>query len=148
MKKIILLISTMVLLQNNSVLAENTDFKFIKKVIIESYIHGLIDGEDYEKAREGIHKDFVILGHSDSLLTQKSRDEWIEQRKSRPNLKKVTYDIEYIDIEGEAANSKIKLIRGNIIAYDFIFLYKFNSDWKIVSAIDHVEKLNESVNKK
>lgn len=138
----------MVLLQNNFLAAENKDYKFVKEVIIESYIHGLIDGEDYKKAKEGIHKDFVIWGHSDSLLTQKSRDEWIKQRKSRPNLKKVTYDIEYIDIEGEAANSKIKLIRGNIIAYDFIFLYKFNSDWKIVSAIDHVERLNESVNKK
>lgn len=143
MKKNILFITACILIVTNNLFSQSNDKEQIKKIIIDSYIHGLIDGEDFNKAKEGIHKDFIIFGHKDSILTKKTRDGWIEQRKSRTNLEKVKYKILYVDVEDEAANAKIKLQRGSIIANDYISLYKFNSKWKIVSAIDHVKRIEK-----
>jgi hypothetical protein len=70
---------------------------------------------------EGIHEDFMILGHRNTLLTQKIRDQWIEQRSKRGNLAKVSFTIVYIDIEGDAASAKLELKRETLIAIDYIF---------------------------
>jgi len=37
------------------------------------------------------------------------------------------------------------MTRGDIIAHDYIFLYKFNDGWRIISAIDEVKKVNGTV---
>ncbi len=140
MKTKSLLIFFIIISCSLQVFSQTDDKKLIENVIIKSYIHGLIDGENFQEAKKGIHENFVIWGRRDSLLTQKTRDEWIEQRKKRGNLKKVDYTIIYIDIEGSAANAKIKLTRGNLLATDYLFLYKFNNSWKIVSAIDHIKR--------
>ena len=136
----ILLITTFLLLTIN-LFSQSNDKQIVEKVIVNSYINGLIDGEDFEKAKEGIHENFIIWGHTDSLLTKKTRDDWISQRKKRTNLPKVNYTIIYIDIEGDAASAKIKMTRQNIIAVDYVFLYRFNERWRIVSAIDHVKRI-------
>lgn len=120
--------------------AQDHDKKLIEKTIVESYIKGLIDAEDFNKAKEGIHEDFTILGYKDTLLTKKTRDEWIAQRSMRMGLQKVEYKIEFIDIDGDAASSKIVFSRGNIKAIDYVLLYKFNEKWRIVSAIDNVKR--------
>lgn len=138
--KTIFSLTLLCILNINFVFSQEKDKKDIEKVIVESYIHGLIDGEDYDKAKEGIHEDFVILGHTDSIITKKTRDEWIAQRSKRMIMLKVKYDIEYIDITGDAASAKITLSRGQILATDYVFLYKFSNGWKIVSAIDHVKR--------
>ena len=138
----ILLIPVFILLSVN-LFSQSEDQQKIESIIINSYIRGLIDARDFEKAKEGIHEDFVIWGHKDSLLTQKTRDDWIEQRKKRKNLPQVSYIISYIDIEGDAASAKIKMTRENIVAVDYIFLYRFKKEWRIVSAIDHVERLEK-----
>ena len=82
----------------------------------------------------------MILGHRDTLLTKKTRDQWIEQRSKRGNLAKVSFKIVYIDIEGDAASAKLELRRESLIAIDYVFLYKFNDTWRIVSAIDHAKR--------
>ncbi len=140
MNQINIFLTTTFLLLSINLFSQSNDKQKVEKVIINSYIHGLIDGEDFEKAKEGIHEDFVIWGHQDSLLTKKTRDDWISQRKKRTNLPKVTYTIFYIDIEGDAANAKIEMTRENSIAVDYIFLYRFKENWRIVSAIDHVKR--------
>ncbi len=124
------------------IMAQPSDMEEIEQVIIKSYINGLINAHDFIKAKEGIHNEFRILGHSDSLLISKSRDEWISQRSKKKNLPDVQYNIVYIDITGNAASAKIEMQRSNIKAVDYLFLYKFRNKWKIVTAIDHVEKIN------
>ena len=120
--------------------SQSIDKEKVEEVIVNSYIHGLIDAKDFMKAREGIHEDFIILGHRDTLLTKKTRDEWIEQRKKRQHLPEVSYNIVYIDIEGDAASAKLELQRECHFAVDYVFLYKFNEHWRIVSAIDHAKQ--------
>lgn len=141
MSKKIFLILTVLLLLRSSSFSQSNDKLNVENVIVSSYIHGLINAEDFKLAKEGIHEDFIIWGHTDSLLTKKTRDEWISQRMKRSNLEKVKYTVVYIDIEGDAASAKIRMARGDIIANDYIFLYKFNNRWRIVTAIDHVEKV-------
>ena len=143
MSRINILLTTTFLLLSINLFSQSNDKQKVEKVIVDSYIHGLINGDDFEKAKEGIHEDFVIWGHRDSLLIKKTRDDWISQRKKRTNLPKVSYTIFYIDIEGDAANAKIEMTRKNIIAIDYIFLYRFNENWRIVSAIDHVKRADK-----
>ena len=120
--------------------SQSIDKEKVEEVIVNSYIHGLIDAKDFRKAREGIHEDFIILGHRDTLLTKKTRDEWIEQRKKRHHLPEVSYTIAYIDIAGDAASAKLELQRESLFVVDYVFLYKFNERWRIVSAIDHAKQ--------
>ena len=122
--------------------SQTDDKKAIEQVLIKSYIHGLIDAKNFEEARNGIHEDFIIWGHRDTLLIKKTREAWISQRKKRKNLPEVSYTIAFIDITGDAASAKLILKRKNIIATDYVFLYKFNKNWRIVSAIDHVNTIN------
>ena len=137
MNQVNILITTAFILFSFNLFSQSNDKQKVEKVIIDSYIHGLIDAYDFEKAKKGIHEDFVILGHKDSLLIKKTRDEWIQQRKKRTDLPKVRYTIVYIDIEGDAASAKIEFEREKLVAIDYVFLYKFNDNWRIVSAIDH-----------
>ena len=127
------------LLFSTTMFSQSSERYRVEEVIVNSYIHGLIDARDFEKAKEGIHEDFLILGHHDTLLTKKTRDEWINQRSKRLNLPDVEYTIVFIDIEGNAASAKIEFIREDITATDYLLLYRFNETWRIVSAIDHVK---------
>lgn len=123
--------------------SQNSDSVQIRSAIENSYIHGLINGKDYAEAKRGIHHDFTLLGHQGDSLTEKSIDQWIAQRKKRPDLAEVGYKICFIDIDGDAAVSKIEMFRGSIRAVDYLFLYKFHSGWKIVSAIDEVKTVSK-----
>lgn len=140
MNKLKLSLIVIFLLCCRDLFSQSNDKLRVEQVIVNSYIHGLIDAQDFEKAKEGIHEDFIILGHRDTLLTKKTRDQWIEQRSKRGNLAKVSFTIVYIDIEGDAASAKLELKRETLIAIDYIFLYKFNDNWRIVSAIDHAKR--------
>lgn len=123
------------------IFSQEPDSLQIRSVIENSYIEGLINGKDFVEAKKGIHHDFKILGRKEDSLTEKSIDDWIKQRKKRPDLEEVRYKICFIDIEENAAVSKIEMFRGKIKAVDYVFLYKFNSGWKIVSAIDNVKRI-------
>lgn len=126
------------MLLQSALYSQTSDSIKVREVLVDSYVNGLIDAKDFGKAREGIHEEFMILGHKDTLLTKKTRDQWIEQRAKRGYLPEVDYTIEYIDIVGDAASAKLLLKRGEITATDYVFLYRFNDKWRIVSAIDHV----------
>lgn len=140
MKKLFFIVIFGLLTLPVKLLSQSDDKIKVKEVIVDSYIHGLIDARDFGKAKEGIHEDFVILNHRDTLLIKKTRDQWIEQRKKRGKLEYVTYDIVFVDIEGEAASAKIELKRGELHVVDYVFLYKFKNGWRIVSAIDTVKR--------
>ena len=128
------------LLCSSNLLSQTNDTLRVKEVLVNSYIHGLIDAKDFDQAREGIHEDFVILGHRDIMLTKKTRDQWIAEREKRGSLPEVSYTIVFLDVVGDAASAKLELQREELVAIDYVFLYKFNNDWRIVSAIDHAKR--------
>jgi len=142
MKKINIILITLLFVSNSFLYSQNRDSIQISHVIKKSYIEGLINGKDFNEARKGMHKDFLIFGHKKDSLTLKSIDKWITQREKRKNLPDVKYKIEFIDIEKDAATAKIEMYRNKIKAVDYVFLYKFNSGWKIVSAIDDISQID------
>ncbi|MDN5202684.1 nuclear transport factor 2 family protein [Fulvivirgaceae bacterium BMA10] len=53
-------------------------------------------------------------------------------------LQKFDHEFLHIDITGETASVKLKLIRNGILIFtDYITLLKFGEDWKIVTKIYH-----------
>ena len=63
--------------------------------------------------------------------------EFIGRIKSNPNAGKSDRKIEIVslNIEGSAAQAKIKIESGNVIMNDYMNLLKINGEWKIVSKI-------------
>lgn len=57
--------------------------------------------------------------------------------RSKANTTKQERKIEIIslDIEGNAANGKIKIETAKVILYDYMNMLKINGEWKIVSKI-------------
>jgi len=66
------LIFTVLLLIGSNLFSQSGDKLIVENIIVSSYIKGLINAEDFNAAREGIHEDFIIWGHRDSLLTKKN----------------------------------------------------------------------------
>lgn len=63
--------------------------------------------------------------------------EFISRVKNNPNAGKSDRKIEIVsmNIEGNAAQAKIKIESGNVIMSDYMNLLKINGEWKIVSKI-------------
>jgi hypothetical protein len=63
--------------------------------------------------------------------------EFIGGIKSNPNAGKSDRKIEIVsmNIEGSAAQAKIKIESGNVVMNDYMNLLKINGEWKIVSKI-------------
>ncbi|MBC7828657.1 MAG: nuclear transport factor 2 family protein [Chitinophagaceae bacterium] len=63
--------------------------------------------------------------------------EFIGRIKSNPNAGKSDRKIEIVsmNLEGNAAQAKIKIEAGNVIMNDYMNLLKINGEWKIVSKI-------------
>ncbi len=120
------------------------DKKAIKEVIQTSYVEGLQNEGNLEKIDEGIHPDFVLLGIDEGeRMWQLPIDEWKEKteqklkegklpRKDKP----VTIKFLFIDVTGTAAVAKIEFYVGEKLTYiDYISLYKFEGNWKMVNKI-------------
>ena len=63
--------------------------------------------------------------------------EFITRVKSNPNAGKSDRKIEIVsmNIEGNAAQAKIKIESGTVVMNDYMNLLKINGEWKIVSKI-------------
>ena len=63
--------------------------------------------------------------------------EFISRIKANPNAGKSDRKIEIVsmNIEGSAAQAKIRIESGNVIMNDYMNLLKINGEWKIVSKI-------------
>ncbi len=117
----------------------------IKEVIQSAYIDGIHNLGDIQAIKDGFHPGFnLLIKTQDEKLTELPIYTWIEsveQRKAQnPNgpEEKTTVEFLELDITGDAAMAKIDLFRGgNKIFTDYLFLYKFDNDWRIVSKIYH-----------
>lgn len=61
--------------------------------------------------------------------------EFIARIKANTSPLKRKIEIVSLNIEGTAAQAKIKIETGNAILYDYMNLLKINGEWKIVSKI-------------
>lgn len=117
----------------------------IKNIVQTAYIDGLQNEGDKDKIDAGFHPDFYLLGvGEDGEMWKRSIQEWkagaIKKRESGEfplkGDKKVTAEYRSIDITGNAAVVKLDyLVGGKHIYTDYLSLYKFGSDWKIVNKI-------------
>jgi hypothetical protein len=114
----------------------------IQNVITSAYINGIHNLGDIQAIKDGFHPGFNLLiqekGHL-SFLPIYTWIEMVEQRKAEnPNgpAEKTSVEFVNIDITGTAAVAKIDLFKGDKkIFTDYLSLYKFDENWKIVSKI-------------
>ncbi|HEX6180627.1 MAG TPA: nuclear transport factor 2 family protein [Chitinophagaceae bacterium] len=61
--------------------------------------------------------------------------EYIARVKSNTNRSERKIEIVSLNIEGTAAQAKIKIETGNLVLWDYMNMLKINGEWKIVSKI-------------
>lgn len=134
MKKHVMIITLFVIFCSFSSMSQTKSDEEGVKECLENYMSGT--GDRVEKAfhptafmkyvdyKTGEFKDVPIA-------------EFINRIKSNPNAGKSDRKIEIVsmNIEGNAAQAKIRIESGNVIMNDYMNLLKINGEWKIVSKI-------------
>ena len=122
-----------------------SDREAIRRVIEEGYIQGIHEEQDAAKVEWGFHPEFRMLVRRNGEIAKVSPEAFLEmmigRRKDNPASfeEPLTFEIPLIDIEGSAAIVRVEISRGGKHLFtDFILLYKFGEDWKIVSKIFHM----------
>jgi hypothetical protein len=144
MKKITLIIAALFISSFSVVQAQN-DEKAIKQVIQSAYIDGIHNLGNIADIEKGFHPGFnLLIKNKQEQMVKYPIYNWIESVKVRkaenPNgpEEKTTVEFIEIDITGDAGMAKIDLFRaGKRIYTDYLFLYKFDEDWQIVSKVYH-----------
>jgi len=120
--------------------------KTIIQVVEKAYIGGIHNNGDLRETEKGFHPGFDLLIKNQNQLEKLPIYTWIERSKLRqindPAPPKIPMTCQYdlIDITGPAAVTKIRLLKGEqLIFTDYLFLYKFEEGWRIVSKVyaDH-----------
>lgn len=119
------------------------DKEQIKNVIKFAYIEGIHNLGDIGDIQEGFHPGFELLikGQNEQLVKFPIYS-WIERVESNKRKnpegpdKETTVEFRQIDVTGDAAMAKIDLYKdGKKIFTDYLLLYKFFDDWRIVSKV-------------
>lgn len=121
------------------------DQEMIKKVIQTAYVEGLQNRGDQGKIDAGVHPGFRMLGIGPGremwelpVYTWKERvaKDVSEGRKPRKPGEEVSVKFLDVDVSGTAAVAKIEFYVGEKLTFiDYISLYKFGEEWKMVSKI-------------
>jgi hypothetical protein len=117
----------------------------VKKVIQSAYIDGIHNLGDINDIEKGFHPGFnLLIKNQNQQLVKLPIYNWIESVKKRKAdnpggpQEKTTVEFLDIDITGDAGMAKINLNRGGkLIFTDYLFLYRFDGAWKIVSKVYH-----------
>lgn len=111
--------------------SQNTD-ETAARACLEDYMSG--DGNRMEKA---FHPS-ASMKYLDAT-TGEFKDvpiaEFIARTKANTNKSERKIAIVSLDMEGNAANGKIKIETDKVILYDYMNMLKINGEWKIVSKI-------------
>lgn len=129
MKKILLPLFTLLII-SVSAFSQTAD-ETAARACLENYMSG--DGDRMEKAfhpsatmkyidAKGEFKDVPIA-------------EFIARVKANTMKTERKIEIVALNIEGDAANGKIKIEMDKVILYDYMNMLKINGEWKIVSKI-------------
>ncbi len=119
-----------------------SDREAVRRVIAEGYIEGIHEAQDAAKVEWGFHPAFRMLVRRDDEIVEVGPEAFLERmirrRKDDPAFfeQPLTFETPTIDIERNAASVRVEISRGGSHLFtDFILLYKFGEDWKIVSKI-------------
>lgn len=108
------------------------------ETLITHYFEGIFYG-DVAKLRNCFHDDITIYGDINGNAYLKNVEDYIESvqnRKSPDDLNEVLkMDIIGIDNIGNIAMAKLRVPMLGYTYYDYLSLYKFNNNWKIVNKI-------------
>ena len=120
----------------------NIEAEAIKGVIENAYIEGIHGSVDEDIVKSGFHEDFTMLVLQDGKMNKVGIDTWLERlwanKVNNPNAPspETTHQFEFVDVTGHTAAVKLQVFRdGNLFATDYMFLYKFDDGWKIVSKV-------------
>lgn len=120
----------------------DNDKEAIKKVIEEAYIKGIHGNQDESRIKRGFHQEFAMLVLRNNNIDKVDIDEWLDRiakmKKENPALwkSKTSYDFRLVDNTRNAAVAKLDVYKGTThFSTDYMLLYKFEEDWKIVSKI-------------
>ena len=125
--------------------AQDADVEAIKTTIQSAYIDGLTNEGDADKIDKGFHPDFNLIGIGEGgSMWKYPIKQWkadvlkrVEEGKlPKTGDNKVSVKFLDVDITGTAAVAKIEYYVGTVLKYiDYLALYKFGEDWKIVNKI-------------
>jgi len=113
-------------------IAQNKTDEEAVKACLENYMSG--DGDRMEKA---FHPS-ATMKYID-ISTNEFKDvpiaDFIARVKANTTKQERKIEIATLNIEGNAANGKIKIETDKVIMYDYMNMLKINGEWKIVSKI-------------
>jgi len=118
------------------------DVQAVKKVIEESYIQGIHKKQNKDMAELGFHPDFRMLVLRDNELIKVDLEQWFrmmggsrDSQKDKPGPA-VSHTFQFVDVTENVAVAKLEVYKDEkLFATDYMSLYKFNGQWKIVSKV-------------
>lgn len=118
--------------------AGNPDAEAIRRVITSAYVEGLHMNGSRDAIRAGFHPAFVMKVLTDDGITDVTIEEWIARlpAEGTPPPHTVDHAIPDVSVSGVAATAKVEvLFDGRHVFTDYMSLYKFGDDWRIVAKI-------------
>jgi len=129
--KKLLLLSIIAILISTGLSAQTTD-EAAARACLENYMSG--DGDRVEKAFHPSATMKYIDGQTGELKDVPIAD-YIARTKANTSKQDRKIEIVSLNMEGNAANGKIKIETDKVILYDYMNMLKINGEWKIVSKI-------------
>ncbi len=116
----------------NFTIAQTNPEEVAVKACLENYMSGT--GDRIEKAfHPSAFMKYVDINTGE--LKDVPIADYIARAKAGSGPGKRTIGIQYLNIEGNAANAKIKIETETTVLYDYMNMLKINGEWKIVSKI-------------
>ena len=113
-------------------MAQNNADEQAVRACLENYMSG--DGDKLEKAFHPSATMKYIDAQNGEFKDVPIAD-YISRVKANPGKQDRKIEIVALNIEGNAANGKIKIETDKAILYDYMNMLKVNGEWKIVSKI-------------
>ncbi|HMU11048.1 MAG TPA: nuclear transport factor 2 family protein [Ferruginibacter sp.] len=133
MKKItLLLVLFLTTITSLKTFAQSSDEEKAVRACLEEYMSG--DGNRMEKAFHPSASMKYIDAQTGEFKDVPIAD-FIARAKANTNKSERRIEIVSVNIEGNAANGKIKIETDKVILYDYMNMLKVNGEWKIVSKI-------------
>lgn len=118
--------------------AGNPDAEAIRQVITSAYVEGLHMNGSRDAIRAGFHPDFVMKVLTEDGITDVTIEEWIARlpAEGTPPSRVVDHEIPDVSVSGVAATARVEILfDGRHVFTDYMSLYKFGDDWRIVAKI-------------
>jgi hypothetical protein len=126
------IVALVALIASFTVTAQDKTDEAAVRACLEEYMSG--DGNRMEKAFHPSATMKYIDAQTNEFKDVPIAD-FIARVKANTNKSERKIGIVSVNIEGSAANGKIKIETGNVIMYDYMNMLKINGEWKIVSKI-------------